>query len=191
MSAGDGPSDIRASGRVNKLLGAALLGMAVIPGLPVATGLYLDGWASALRWPDLFYWLAGITLALVCLGVVLLLVPQRSGINVRFRAGGFDLSVRMPLRRERHESVAWEDVARLAVTKASRSSDALWIYRQSGARIDLALSYVRPGTDEVFARFRRSAEAAGFVLERERRLYLLILSRETWLVVPAGRRGQD
>ncbi|MEM1102305.1 MAG: hypothetical protein AAGH73_12350, partial [Pseudomonadota bacterium] len=70
-------------------------------------------------------------------------------------------------------------------------SDALWIYRQRCARIDLALSYVRPGTDEVFARFRRSAEEAGFVLERERRLNLLVLARETWRVVPAGSRGQD
>ncbi|MEO0677262.1 MAG: hypothetical protein AAFZ02_06875 [Pseudomonadota bacterium] len=180
------PEDILASTRASKILAAALLALAVIPGLPVATEIWFDGMASVLDWPALFNWFSAATLIAVGLALRLLLAPQLSGADIRFRDGGLEADIRRLLRARQQISLGWAEIAEVQLSTASRSSDVIALILTTGERIEVPTLFVQPGTQQCLDRLRKSAALSGYVFDPARGLNLLFYRRQVWTVVPAS-----
>ncbi|WP_430465335.1 hypothetical protein [Tabrizicola sp.] len=175
------PKDIGPASGINLILGLCLLILAAVPALPVVTALHYDGLASVFRWPALFNWLALTTVSLGISGVYMLVTPQRVGGNVWFHETGFALSIRLFFRKDQTPRVNWSDVTTVEVLLVGRG-DTVTIRTDQGVVARFSPRFFDVSIPEMMARFRQSAQGAGFDLVQSGGFNLLLVERQVWHV---------
>lgn len=175
------PKDIGPASGINIVLGVCFLIVAAFPAWPVVTALHYDGLASVFRWSALFNWLVLAAVSFGISGVYMLATPQRAGGNVWFHDTGFALSIRLFFRKDQTPRVNWSDVTTIEVLLAGRG-DTVTIRTAQGVLVRFSPRFFAVGTKEMVARFRKSAQGAGFDLVQSGGFNLLLVERQVWHV---------
>ncbi len=178
------PDDIGPKPWINLRLGVYLLILASPFGVPIFFALYYDGIESVLDWNSLFNWLSAITAIFVGTALYLILTPQRVGGNICFEEGGFWCRMRLFFRRDAEQTFSWRDIKEIELLQGPRNNDVLNIKSANGAEMSLQVKFFELGISEIFARFRISADAACYRLEQTKSVDALIMSKQTWTVLP-------
>lgn len=175
-----------------------------MPLLPIYGTLRYDGIGDVFDWHPVLYALLFVGVLMVATAVSLLTRPQRVGAEVSFTPGGFDMKVRMFLRRDRRYQLAWKDVEEMVLVEAPRGSDVLSFRLTHDAAVREGL--IRPSTradaprylvkreivlptrltgipiPEAVERFHASAALSGARLAERSSLNLLVLVRRVWAI---------
>lgn len=178
------PDDIRPARGINKMFGASLLVLALIPAYPIYGVIKYDGLENIFDWPSLFNWFLGFVVFFCATGAYMLAAPQRVGVDVRFHPGGFTVSVRLYFRREQTHRLEWSEIKEVQLTEAPRNGDGIVIHPVEGAVASFPIKFAQTGSNETLARFHASAKAAGYRLERAGGFNALIVATKMWRVVP-------
>ncbi len=195
------PEDIPPARGANLFVGACLLGLAVIPAIPILGFLRHGELIDILNWPPLLYWFLGFAILLIGVGLTLILTPQRVGAEVSFEDGGFVLEVRRFFRRDQVHRIAWPDIEEMKVIEAPRRGDFVSFRltghaavehglikptTRSAAPVDPSVALPIGLTDvsvkEAIERFHASADHAGAKLAEHAALDAVILVRKVWSV---------
>ncbi len=178
------PEDIGPAWWINKILGICLLAVTAFVGWPVGFAIYYDGVASVIDWPSLFNWLSVIAFLSLVAGLHLVITPQRVGGEIYFREGGLTIRIRAFLRQDEEHNLSWSNIKKVEIIKAARNNDGMTISLKNGTVASFQIRYFELGVAEILARFRISAEAAGYRLERMGGFNALIIEKQTWRVAP-------
>jgi hypothetical protein len=176
--------DIGPARWINKSLGICLLAMAAFVGCPVGFAIYYDGIASVIDWPSLFNWLSAIAAMFLVAGLYLAITPQRVGGDIFFREGGLTVRIRTFFRHDEEHHFGWADIIEVEIIEAARNNDGMTISLKNGIKASFQTRYFEFGVAEILGRFRTSAEAAGYRLERMGGFNALIIEKQTWRVSP-------
>lgn len=189
---------------MNKFLGVCLLGLSLVPFLPVYGALYYDGVGDILDWPWIFYAFLAIGVTLAFFGFRLLFTSQRVGAEASFDQDGFTVAVRRFLQRDINKHLLWSEIEEMKLVKAPRGGDYLSFRLSHDAAVHHGL--IEPTTrqtaskklvkrevpfppklsgvsaEEAVARFQASAKVAGMKLTEVASLNLVIFERKVWKV---------
>jgi len=180
------PEDIKPARHINKLIGACLLAIAVMPMLPIVAVLYYDGILSFLDWPSIFNWFAATAALLIGSGIYMIVTPQRVGAEVRFHQNGFHLRMRVYFRKTQEHDFTWSDIETVEHASAGTNNDSVGVKTKSGATATFPTKFTETTAQHALKKLRASAKAAGYRFERDSGFNALIVSRTVWRILPEG-----